>query len=212
MAGCFDRASLHSARTRSFSWTNSLNVSVFSWTTSEEAATTAAKKAAQIVEHFIVAVMKLQLGYVGIKRCGVETSAAVERKGRAEAVGSEFITRVELVAAAELCERQQVSTRSPGRIPESASLVSAASLTTTLYWTPWTFLRLIAANHMLVTSLSWGTLPFTLLLLPWLTSARYMVPLSSVPIRLELPPLQLPESALLIYRECTHSYLRRTRK
>lgn len=55
-------SNLHSARTRSLSWTNSLNVSVFSCVTSEDAVTTAAKKAAQMVEHFIVAGVKLQLG------------------------------------------------------------------------------------------------------------------------------------------------------
>lgn len=43
-------------------------MSVFSWTTSEEAATTAAKKAAQMVEHFIVADVKLQLGIWGYKK------------------------------------------------------------------------------------------------------------------------------------------------
>lgn len=45
--------SLHSARTRSFSWTNSLKVSVLSWVTSE-APTRAANRVAQIVEHFIL--------------------------------------------------------------------------------------------------------------------------------------------------------------
>ena len=39
--------------------------SVFSWTTSEVAATTAAKKAAQMVEHFIMAVVNVQLGIWG---------------------------------------------------------------------------------------------------------------------------------------------------
>ncbi|KAF1929032.1 uncharacterized protein M421DRAFT_145007 [Didymella exigua CBS 183.55] len=79
-----------------------------------------------------------------------------------------------------------------------------------MYWTPWTFLRLVAANHILVKDLVLGAAPVRTLLTRF-TSARLVVPLSSVPIRLELPPSQLSESALLIYRECFHSYLRKTR-
>lgn len=69
------------------------------------------------------------------------------------------------------------------------------------------FLRLTTANHILATSLFWGApLVPTLLHQRW-----FVVPLSSGLFGLELPPLQLPGSALLIYRKCIHSGLRRTR-
>ena len=56
-----------------------------------------------MVEHFIVADLKLQLGIWGYKK-EVElcTSGAVEWKGDAEAVGSNFITAVGTQAQVEL--------------------------------------------------------------------------------------------------------------
>lgn len=56
-----------------------------------------------MVEHFIVADLKLQLGIWGYKKEVELNLCDSEWKGRAEAVGSEFITAVELQLYEDTC-------------------------------------------------------------------------------------------------------------
>lgn len=176
---------LHSARTRSLSWTNSLKSSVFSWTTSEVAATTAAKKAAQMVEHFIVAVVNVQLGIWGVLEvCSQKTSAAMEWKGRAEAG-----TRVyNCSGACGGSSRKttgvyfsQPSAERQSRVHRNAKCTSGP-LSPPLYWTPWS-----SCIHSLPILYLRPACPGCRAFARCFTSARMMFHLSSGQIRLELP-------------------------
>jgi len=187
---------LHSARTRSLSWTNSLKSSVFSWTTSDVAATTAAKKAAQMVEHFIMAVVNVQLGIWGVLEvCSQKTSAAMEWKGRAEAG-----TRVyNCSGACGGSSRKttgvyfsQPSAERQSRVHRNAKC-SSGPLSPPLYWTPWS-----SCIHSLPILYLRPACPGCRAFARCFTTARMMFHLTSGQIRLELPLKQFPESALFI--------------
>lgn len=81
---------LHSARTRSFSSTNDLKLSLLSCLTSDAPAM-AAKKAAQIVVYFILAVcMKVCVFGCVLRRCRVECLCECVERVR-EPAGQDFM-------------------------------------------------------------------------------------------------------------------------
>ena len=90
MPGMAVTGGLHSARTRSFSSTKALNVSLLSCLTSD-AVTAAARKAAQIVEYFMAKCATVFME--GLEEAAVEILCACRE--RAEEFGAGLLMEVE---------------------------------------------------------------------------------------------------------------------